>query len=224
MPGMASGTTSRAGARTPAHRALVAGLLLGAVGLAGAGVASAPRPSFPPGVLLLLGAASVAGWSDARAAGLAGLVVAGLVGWRLVAGDPVGELLFDQGAVRAGARWLQALGLLAALVSALVLVVRRPTLGVDRRRRGSDPLVRRERRARAAQVAGLLVLSAIAAELLQAYDDSTGRFGVLLVVVVFFAALYGAPALLIRELARRMGGAGRRSSCSPSRWGSSSPG
>jgi hypothetical protein len=72
MPGMASGTTSRAGARTPAHRALVAGLLLGAVGLAGAWLASAPRPSFPPGVLLLLGAAAVASWSDARAAGLPG--------------------------------------------------------------------------------------------------------------------------------------------------------
>jgi hypothetical protein len=50
------------------------------------------------------------------------------------AGDPVGELLFDEGALLAGARWLQALGLLAALVWALVLIVRRPTLGVDRRR------------------------------------------------------------------------------------------
>jgi hypothetical protein len=204
MPGKASATT-RAGARNPAHRALVAGLLLGAVGLAGAWLASAPRPSFPPGVLFLLAAAAIAAWSDARAGGLAGLVAAGLVAWRLVAGDPVGELLFAEGAVLAGARWLQALGLLAALASALVLVVRRPTPGEDRERRVADPLVRRERRARAGQVAGLMVLSAISAELLQAYDDSTGRFGVLLFVVLFFAALYGAPALLIRELARRMG-------------------
>jgi hypothetical protein len=189
----------------PARRALAAGLLLGAVGLACAWLASAPRPSFPPGVLFLLGAAAIAALSGARVGGLAGLVVAGLVGWRLVAGDPVGELLFEEGAALAGTRWLQALGLLAALVSALVLVVRRPTLGVNRRRRVSDPLVRRERWARAGQVAGLLVLSAIGAELLAAYDDSTGRPAVLLFVVVFFAALYGAPALLLRELARRVG-------------------
>jgi hypothetical protein len=187
-----------------ARRTLVAGLLLGAVGLAWAWLASQPRPQFPLGVLLLVGAAAFAALSDGRAGGLAGLAVAGLVGWRLVAGDRVGELLSGEGAALAGARWLQALGLLAALVSALVLVVRRPAPGVDRRR-AADPAARRERRARAGQVAGLLALSAISAELLQAYDDSTGRFEVLLFVVLFFAALYGAPALLIRELARRMG-------------------
>jgi hypothetical protein len=216
MPGKPGGTT-RPGAQTRrsrtaldaarnrAHRTLVAGLLLGAVGLACAWLASEPRPSFPLGVLLLSGAAAIAALSDARAGGLAGLVVAGAVVWRLVAGDPVDELLFHEGVALAGARWLQALGLLAALVSALVLVVRRPTPGVDGPRRASDPVARRERRARAGQVAGLLVLAAIGAELLAAYDDSTGRPGVLLSVVVFFAALYGAPSLLIRELARRMG-------------------
>jgi hypothetical protein len=101
------------------------------------------------------------------------------------------------GTTRAGAqvrRFSTALG-----------VVRRPTLGAGRQRRASDPVARRERRARVGQVAGLLVLSAIGAELLAAYDDTTGRPGELLFVVVFFAALYGAPALLIRELARRMG-------------------
>jgi hypothetical protein len=202
VPGKASGTT-RAGAQ--AHRTLALGLLLGAVGLACAWLASEPRPSFPPGVVILLGAAAIAELSDARVAGLVGLVAAGLVAWRLVAGDPAGELLFGEGAALAGARWLQALGLLAALVSALVLGVRRPTPGAKRRRRASDPAARRERRAHAAQVAGLLVLSAIGAELLAAYDDTTGRPGVLLFAVLFFAALYGAPALVVRELARRMG-------------------
>lgn len=194
MPGKVSG----------ARRTLVAGLLLGAVGLACAWLASEPRPQFPLGVIILLGAAPIAALSDARSGGLAGLVVAGLVAWRLVEGDRVGELLFDEGAALAGARWLQALGLLTALASALVLVVRRPAPGANRRRRAADPEARRERRARGGQIAGLLVLSAISAELLQAYDDSTGQFGVLPFVVLFFAALYGAPALLIREIARRM--------------------
>ena len=235
MPGKASGTT-RAGAqirrfrtvlgaeRDPARWTLVVGLLLGAVGLGCAWSASEPRPSFPPGVLILLGAAAIAALSDARPGGLAGGVLAVLVAWRLVAGDPLDELLFDEGAALAGARWLQALGLLAALVSALVLVVRRPAFGVRRQRRAADPVARRERRARARQVAGLLVLSAIGAELLAAYDDSTGRPGELLFAVLFFAALYGAPALLIRELARRMGWGWPRSSCSPSRSGSSNQG
>ena len=52
---------------------------------------------------------------------------------------------------------------------------------------------------------GLVALSAIGAELLAAYDDSTGQVGALLFALVFFGALYGAPALLIREVARRAG-------------------
>jgi hypothetical protein len=61
------------------------------------------------------------------------------------------------------------------------------------------------RRDRAIAVGSLLVLSPIGAELLAAYDDSTGRPGELLFSVVFFALLYGCPALLIRELVRRTG-------------------
>ena len=66
-------------------------------------------------------------------------------------------------------------------------------------------VARRERRTRAAQVAGLLALAAIGAELLAAYDDTTGRPVELLGAGLFFAVLYGAPALVIRELARRNG-------------------
>lgn len=51
----------------------------------------------------------------------------------------------------------------------------------------------------------LLVLSPICAEYLSAYDDSTGRPLTLLVGLAFFVPLYGAPALVIREVARRRG-------------------
>lgn len=80
------------------------------------------------------------------------------------------------------------------------------------------PRRRRRRRARSAggsdtevasgrtlPILALLVLSSVGAELLAAYDDTTGRPGAIAFAVVFFAALYGCPALLIRELARRTG-------------------
>lgn len=49
-------------------------------------------------------------------------------------------------------------------------------------------------------------MSPIGAELLAAYGDSTGRPGEVLFGLVFFAGLYGCPALLVREVARRRGG------------------
>jgi hypothetical protein len=54
-------------------------------------------------------------------------------------------------------------------------------------------------------VACLLVLAPVCAEYLAAYDDSTGDPRALLMGLVFFVPLYGCPALLIRELARRTG-------------------
>ena len=54
----------------------------------------------------------------------------------------------------------------------------------------------------------VLVLGALApvcAEYLWGYDDSTGHPGTLLGNLVIFTPLYGCPALLIRELARRRG-------------------
>ncbi|GAB4084043.1 hypothetical protein GCM10028784_06730 [Myceligenerans cantabricum] len=56
------------------------------------------------------------------------------------------------------------------------------------------------------RVLGLVVLCAIGAELLAAYGDSTGDLGGVAFGLVFFSALYGAPALLARDLARRTGG------------------
>ncbi|NMD94054.1 hypothetical protein HF877_01370 [Rhodococcus sp. BL-253-APC-6A1W] len=55
------------------------------------------------------------------------------------------------------------------------------------------------------QVGGCVVLSAVSAELLAAYADNTGRLGPIMFAVVFFTALYGAPALLVREITRRAG-------------------
>jgi hypothetical protein len=48
-------------------------------------------------------------------------------------------------------------------------------------------------------------LAPVCAEYLWGYDDSTGHPGTLLGNLVVFSPLYGAPALLIRELARRRG-------------------
>ena len=55
------------------------------------------------------------------------------------------------------------------------------------------------------QILCLTGLSAIGAELLAAYADNTGNIAAVLFALVFFAALYGAPALLARELVRRAG-------------------
>ncbi len=53
------------------------------------------------------------------------------------------------------------------------------------------------------QVLFLAALCAVCAELLSAYTDSTGNVPSVLFALFFFAALYGAPALLAREVARR---------------------
>ncbi|MDQ8758366.1 hypothetical protein RCO27_19220 [Sphingosinicella sp. LHD-64] len=55
------------------------------------------------------------------------------------------------------------------------------------------------------QILCLAGLSAVGAELLAAYAENTGNVLALLFALVFFMALYGAPALLARELVRRAG-------------------
>lgn len=61
----------------------------------------------------------------------------------------------------------------------------------------------RSRVGRRLQVAALLVLAPIGAEYLAAYDSSTGDPVALLAGLLIFVPLYGAPALIIREVARR---------------------
>jgi hypothetical protein len=50
----------------------------------------------------------------------------------------------------------------------------------------------------------VLLLAPVTAEYLIGYDDTIGSPGALIFGVVFFAPLYGAPAVLIRETARRL--------------------
>jgi hypothetical protein len=54
-------------------------------------------------------------------------------------------------------------------------------------------------------VLALAVLAPVCAEYLWGYDDSTGHPGTLVGNLVVFVPLYGCPALLIREVARRRG-------------------
>lgn len=57
----------------------------------------------------------------------------------------------------------------------------------------------------AVQALCLAGLCAVGSELLAAYAENTGKIAAVLFALVFFAALYGAPALLAREVARRFG-------------------
>ncbi|MDX6372410.1 MAG: hypothetical protein QOD98_1398 [Nocardioidaceae bacterium] len=54
-------------------------------------------------------------------------------------------------------------------------------------------------------VLALAVLAPVCAEYLWGYDDSTGHPGSLVGNLIIFTPLYGCPALLIREVARRRG-------------------
>ncbi|MEV4459067.1 hypothetical protein [Microbispora sp. NPDC049633] len=58
---------------------------------------------------------------------------------------------------------------------------------------------------RLAMAAGLLALAPLCAEYVTGYDDSTGDPLALAAGLLIFGPLYGAPALLIRETARRLG-------------------
>lgn len=51
----------------------------------------------------------------------------------------------------------------------------------------------------------VLLLAPVTAEYLIGYDDTTGNAAALVFGVFFFAPLYGAPAVLIREITRRRG-------------------
>lgn len=63
-----------------------------------------------------------------------------------------------------------------------------------------EPLLRR-----IAPAVGLFFLAPLFAEYLIGYDTSTGNLRELLMGLLFFGPLYGGPALIIREVARRSG-------------------
>jgi len=65
--------------------------------------------------------------------------------------------------------------------------------------------VKTSRGSRWAAIICLLVLSPVCAEYVAAYDETTGDVTALLSGLLFFIPLYGCPALVIREVARRTG-------------------
>ncbi|CAM3910558.1 hypothetical protein NOGI109294_18255 [Nocardiopsis gilva] len=157
-----------------------------------------PPPNGPFGVPLivpvLLAAAFAARVLPGRIGagiGLLAVVIAVAAAIRFLGADLVG----DRSVVEVAVGLVQFAGLGAAAYAAVrQLIARR-----------SDAEGRSHDASRPAQIIGLLGMCAIGAELLAAYDDSTGDPGAVAFALIFFGALYGAPALLARDLVRRCG-------------------
>src|SRR5262245_12480636 len=177
---------------SPVTRLLVGALVVGAAGL---GVS---RAGFAPGVLILAAAAVlVAGvrrWWAPLLACLAFTLV-----FVIQLGNEFGTgLSGDRGLRAALGNWALLLGFAVALFIGAA--------GFARAVRGVRvPRLRRSRGGHLGFALALLPLSAICAEDLAAYDDTTGRPAELLAGVVIFGFLYGGPALLMREFVRRTG-------------------
>jgi hypothetical protein len=192
------------------NRALVVALLVAAVGTWVARAAEGRSPP-GPGVVILVVAAIVVIGNRTRWA-----PVAAVVAVLLVLASHVREGLSAL-VLAAGSRplvtfggWLLALGSVVALgTSVRLIATRRAPPKPVRRDRSISSKVRseapRDRLARLRLVLGLMLLSAICAEDLAAYDDTTGRPTELLFGLVLFGCLYGGPALLVREVVRRTG-------------------
>jgi hypothetical protein len=179
-----------------------------------------PRPHFPVGVVILGSGALVAWGAFSRWTALLAAAASLLVFSRLLGGEGAAQLLGEEGAVVAIGRALQGIGTLCAIAvggwiglygrtRARSAAAETPAAsGVARAGSSAAPETSadaRPPRDRLVAIGALVVLSAIGAELLSAYNDTTGRPVELLFNVVFFAMLYGCPALLIREVARRTG-------------------
>lgn len=173
------------------------------LGLLGLGVVGPPAADGGPrvslGVPILLVGAAVSWWWRGALGAVLGLVAVTVVTVASIGSGLGPDLIGDRGLPVAVARWVQMVAL-AAAAYALVrrLVTRRSPEGTA----GERP---RRDRSRVLQIAGMLVLCGIGAELLAAYGDSTGDPGGIAFALIFFGALYGAPALLAREVARRLG-------------------
>src|SRR5262245_51218755 len=176
-------------------------VLVGAAVVAAAGLAlSRPDSSpFAPGAVLLLAAALLVALVRRPWAQLVALVVFTLV---LVVrlGDGLGaDLAGGRGTGVAVGSWGFVLGF---AVGGAVGVSEARSFRRPERRLGRG---RRPRPAHLGLAVGLLLLSAVCAEDLAAYDNTTGRPGELLAGAVVFGFLYGRPALLIREFVRQTG-------------------
>ncbi len=150
--------------------------------------------ALPLPVVVLLAAAAAAWVLPGRAGG--GIAVAVILFVIGVSIEPLGtDLTGGRGPLLAVVRSVEVVGLVVAGYASVRRLAQPPTRA-GRRRPGW---------ARPVQVLGLLALCGIGAELLSAYDDSTGDPGGIAFALIFFGALYGAPALLARDLVRRLG-------------------
>ena len=192
---------ARAGTAGPWARVRLAGLVLGAAGVAlqVAGGADLPRP-VPPALALFALAALLTATVGRRwvllvvaAAAVVGLLNA--AGRRSGAGARTGA----EGVPVAVGAWAVLCGSVVALAASALPAVR------ARRAPGAGARAGTGGARTGGQVLVLLLLAPVCAEYLAAYDDSTGDPVALLAGLVVFVPLYGAPALLIRELARRAG-------------------
>jgi hypothetical protein len=198
------------------NRALVVALVLAAVGTSIVR-AVGERSPLGPGVVILGLAAIVVIATRTKWAPVAAVVAVLLVLTSQVREVPK-ELFLAAGSRPLGTfgGWLLALGSVVALVTSGRLIATRRARPTPVRRdrsvqhdRSTPSKVRseapRDRWARLRLASGLMLLSAICAEDLAAYDDTTGRPGALLFGLVLFGFLYGGPALLVREVVRRTG-------------------
>ena len=199
---------------TRARRLLLVGLGVGMLGALLAWASLDARPAFPVGVVILGAAALLLVWRAAER-WTALLAAAGslLVLSRLLGNAGAAQLLGEDGSAVAMGRALQGIGTLCAISAGVWIGLR----GRRRRHRSAAPATAAgsasagtaaaagSPRDRLVVIGSLVVSSAIGAELLSAYNDTTGRPVELLFNVAFFALLYGCPTLLIRELARRTG-------------------
>jgi hypothetical protein len=190
-----------------ARRGLLAALLLALLGSVWAWLAPGKGAAFPVVVAILVTAIAVAGRTrSGRAAWVVALLtLVALV--RVVGSFGPAAREGDDGLGAVVARGPLLVGLLAAVICAIWIGLHESSRAESH---AADPPVgardsRPRQPSRLVPVGALMVLSAIGAELLAAYDDSTGRPGELLFALVFFAMLYGCPALLIREVVRRLG-------------------
>lgn len=156
------------------------------------------------GVSLAGVAAVVAAIGRGRVSISVAAAVAMLLGVRTLAiGGHAPDLLGERGGGSATASWVVAAATAAAVASA-VWANLRPAQPAQRNRRSAHTRADRQRTSWT-PVLALLLLSPIAAEYLAAYNDTTGNAAALLGGLLIFAPLYGAPALLLRELVRRTG-------------------
>lgn len=190
--------------KTSTRAVILGGLLVAVIGLGlvwwGGEVA---RSTVPPGLVILPLALLVpiifrGMWGSALplAASIA------LLAMIAVDGLPRGELPGGTGTAAAAGQWLQIVGLVVAAIASLA--------GLREGRAYRDPVLRKaplppERVGIWRLVVLLLVLAPVCAEYLAAYDHSTGDALALLAGLLIFVPLYGAPALLIREVGRRVG-------------------